>query len=370
MMTSRAIRPTGRRQRAAPRARMRPAFTLVELMVSLGIYGVIITAAAGSVALISRAKAHSDGVWQTESAGYNAIAQLAADLRTAISVAEHSPHAIEFTVPDRDGDGLDDSVRYEFSGNAGDPLTYRFKQQPTATLVASVQSFNLAYQTITPGTAAGSTPVATLMSQDAAKGGTLRDYAIDSAHACAQYFLPTFPAGTTSWNVKRVRIMARTDGANADGVIKVRLTGADSSMKPTSTVIDEATLAETSLDASDSWVDLTYSAATGLDPTKGLCVVIVRSAGTGAAGLACYQDGATTTTPGTWWTTSSNGGTTWAAPTQAQNLQFYVYGTYDTFTTTSRQVLTGVNISFQAGPTAATSNVSSVGLMDAPEIGP
>jgi type II secretory pathway pseudopilin PulG len=368
MTNSPAIRPAGPHQGACARAR--PAFTLVELVVGLAIYGVIIGTAVGSVVLISQTRTHNDGVWQTESAAAGAMAQLTSDLRTAISIAEHSPHAIEFTVPDRDGDGLDDSVRYEFSGTAGDPILYTFKQQATATLVPSAQVFNLTYTTITPGTIAGAVPVATLMSHDNVKGGTLKEYAIDSSHACAQYILPTFPGGTTSWNVQRVRIMLRTDGVQTDGILKVRLTTADSSKKPTSTILDEATLAETSLDSSDAWVDLTYSAATGLDPAQGLCVVVVRSAGTGTAGLVTYEDSASTTTAGTWWTTSTNGGSTWATPTQAQNMQFYVYGTYDTFTTSARQVLTAVGISLQAGPTASTVLDASVGLMDAPEIAP
>jgi len=339
-------------------------------MVSLAVYAVVIGAAVSSVSLIVRARAHNDGVWQSNFAGYGVVAQLSTDLRTAISVAQNSPHAIELTVPDRDDDGVDDCVRYEFSGTPGSPLLYRFQQQPTETVIQSVQAFDLAYQTIVPGAGPGSNQVVTFIHHDDAPGGSLKDYALDANHPCAQYFLPSFRPGTTKWNVKRVRLMARSEGAKNDGVIKVRLTTADAGLKPTAAVLDEATLLETSLDSGYSWVDLDFSAACDLDPAAGLCVVVVQAAGTDKAGKICFEENATTPTPGTWWLTSTNAGATWTAPTQSKNMQFYVYGTYDATPPTSRQLLTGATISLQTGPSTQTILSSSVGLLNAPEVGP
>jgi len=363
-------RSTGVRRRGPCRDRARPAFTLVEVVISLAIYSVIVGVAASSVVLITRVRAHNDGLWQSEFAGYSAIAQLTADLRTAFSVAEHSAHAVEFTVPDRDGDGADDSVRYEFSGTAGAPLLYRFKQQPTEALVPAVQAFDLAYQTVTPSSGPGANQLVTLIYHDDAPGGSLKDYALDASHPCAQYFLPAFPAGTTKWSVKRVRIMARADGNSNDGVIKVRLTTADISHKPTATILDEATLLETGLDTGYSWADLDFSAANNLDPAAGLCVVIIQTAGTDKAGVVCFEENATTMTAGTWWLTSNNAGGSWTSATQSKSMQFYVYGTYDTVPPTSRQLLTGVSISLRVGTSANTALNASVGVLNAPEVGP
>ena len=45
------------------------------------------------------------------------------DLRLALSFSERTPTAVTFTVPDRDGDGDTETIRYAWETPDGDPAT-------------------------------------------------------------------------------------------------------------------------------------------------------------------------------------------------------------------------------------------------------
>jgi hypothetical protein len=68
-----------------------------------------------------------------------------ADLRDAIAFSERTASAVTFQVPDRDGDTLAETIRYSWSGTAGDPLMMEYNGGDPAQLVADVKQFDLAY---------------------------------------------------------------------------------------------------------------------------------------------------------------------------------------------------------------------------------
>jgi hypothetical protein len=47
------------------------------------------------------------------------------------------------TVPDRTGDSVDETIRYSWSGTAGDPLVYQFNGGTSLSLASNVQQFNV-----------------------------------------------------------------------------------------------------------------------------------------------------------------------------------------------------------------------------------
>jgi len=68
------------------------------------------------------------------------------DLNEAIRFTERTAAAVTFTVPDRTGDGMTETIRYAWSGAAGDPLTYEFNGS-AVTLASGIQNFDLSYLT-------------------------------------------------------------------------------------------------------------------------------------------------------------------------------------------------------------------------------
>ena len=73
--------------------------------------------------------------------------QIATDISLATSITKPGANAIEFTVPDR-GHGADgeETIRYEWSGVAGDPLLRRYNSGTAVTLCEQVQAFSLDYE--------------------------------------------------------------------------------------------------------------------------------------------------------------------------------------------------------------------------------
>jgi hypothetical protein len=69
-----------------------------------------------------------------------ALGELQADLEFALAFTEQSPNAIAFLVPDRDGDGQVETLRYAWSGTPGDPLT---KQSNGGTVAAILEDVHL-----------------------------------------------------------------------------------------------------------------------------------------------------------------------------------------------------------------------------------
>ena len=358
--TTLAKTPADRRQRG---------FTLVELVVSLVVSGLVIAAMGSAVFFILMAQSQNNSVWRAQFDGAAIAARITADLQGAVSFGEHSAHAVEFTVPDRDGNGEDDTICYAFSGNAGDPLTLTYNQEPPVVLAPSVQAFDLTYQLGDPLATPMAQELAVLMYHDHAPKASMKDFSLDANHGCAQYFLPTFPTGTTIWKIKRVRIMARADGSKRDGVIKIRITTAGPSHQPTATVLDEATVLETSLDDTYGWADVDFTSLNDLDPTQGLCVVIIQMAGSDSAGKIQYEENGVPMTAGTFWMTTSNAGQSWTTETNSRDMRFYVYGTYDTYTgADTTKTVNGIGLTLQIGPTTQTRVVTSTRVLNAPEV--
>ena len=123
--------------RPAPRG-----FTLLEMVVGTAIMSVLMVAMGSILLIAGRALPQSQSVTGTTASAAAAADQMASELRYALAVNQRSTTMIEFTVADRNNDGLPETIRYEWSGTAGDPLT-RTYNAGTAAQILSVARGNL-----------------------------------------------------------------------------------------------------------------------------------------------------------------------------------------------------------------------------------
>ena len=149
------------------------------------------------------------------------------------------PRSIEFTVPDRSdpADGTPETIRYSWSGDAGDPLLRRYNGSNPAVVADDVHHLDLSMVTRSVIGATPATPMPDpaswgndfvtcpdervtdemlLIYHDDAPGGSLLEEYV-GRHAgddrlAAQGFLPTLPANTTSWAVTHVVLRLRRSG--------------------------------------------------------------------------------------------------------------------------------------------------------------
>lgn len=191
-----------------PRARR--GFTLVELVVASGIAAVLLLS-LGSVVMLSATAmpAEASAARQSITAA-GIVADLRAELQAAERIVHWSDHAISFTLPDRDADGVPERVAYTWSGTPGDPLQRRYGTGPAADLLPGVGGFHLAARRSIrteryPDTAledALSTEVATVDTGEAAQLELELDLALESGDGSVPP--PTIALTTTSWSAQMI----------------------------------------------------------------------------------------------------------------------------------------------------------------------
>ncbi|MEO1007659.1 MAG: hypothetical protein AAFX79_03780 [Planctomycetota bacterium] len=118
--------------------------TLIEVTISLGITSTVMIGAIAAIGIGGQAfRAAAD---QSQmSAGADGLARMTADLRLAREFLESNPNSVTFTVPDRTGDGIEDRLRYAWSGTPGDPLTLSMNDATPVAIVDAVDGLGINY---------------------------------------------------------------------------------------------------------------------------------------------------------------------------------------------------------------------------------
>ncbi|HEX6961996.1 MAG TPA: hypothetical protein VF175_09030 [Lacipirellula sp.] len=123
--------------------RPRQGYTLVELVMAMMSASALVGGLAATVFLSTSVQSRDSTPGADANRASLALSQLAADVRQAIRFRERTATAITIQVPDRDGDATNDTIRYSWSGTAGDPLMYQFNTETAITLIADVKQFEL-----------------------------------------------------------------------------------------------------------------------------------------------------------------------------------------------------------------------------------
>ncbi len=387
------------RQRGAARAR-HGGFTLLELVVSSVVLSVIMAGLGSAMLIAGRALPEAGSAAMAAVAAADAAEQMTADLRYATAVSERSATIIEFTVPDRNGDGTPEVIRYAWSGTAGAPLTRRYNGATAVEILANVAEFALSYdvKTISTETPQLNESPETLLI-DYTSSTDYYDYPVAQTQWYGEYFLPALPANTVHWKVTRVRFQAMqaetvsapsapmekttlkgtaamasttsstsTSTGDAAGETRVQIQRATTGGFPSGVAIEEKTLYESALSSSYLQCEETFTQVSGLAPREGLCLVFkwvsdaeaCRLLGRNRNVAATNLSLAETTGQGTSWTKLSG-----------QSLLFSVYGTVTTAGTPLIQntyYLDAVQIQLRAGGDGQSFVQTAAGTVNRPEV--
>jgi hypothetical protein len=346
---------------------------MLELVISVQTATLILAGMFTCLALVGQSTRYKSETGDARFWGALVTERMVDDLSQALSIAERSATAIEVTVPDRNGDGMDDKVRYYWNAQAGTPLWYRLNDQTPEAIWASVQQLALNYPMTTQVLPARQPSLASLNYHDDQPGALNESFVLtQSSQRAAQYILHSNNLGGSYWALKRLRFLARRSG-QPDGTILVQLTTADNNQKPTSTVIDRITVDEASLGQQFGWVNIDFTAANQLIVGQGYCVVLSRDSISGdAAGEIMFQQstGGQALTANTHWMTSNNGGNTWTNPNTTQDIRFQALGTFANYTAPVIQRVHSVGITIQTGPDASSRISTTAQLQHAPRAWP
>jgi hypothetical protein len=122
----------------------RGGLTLLEMVVALLSSGVLVAGLASALYISTQALPPVENTIKKNTMASTVLCDLISDVGMAQSFSERTSKAITFTVPDRNGDSLVETIRYAWSGTAGDPLTYQYNGGTAVTIAQDVRVFNLA----------------------------------------------------------------------------------------------------------------------------------------------------------------------------------------------------------------------------------
>lgn len=121
--------------------------SLFELVIAMTSASVLMAGLGSAVLLTSRAFRP-----ETTSQHFHTSAALVdrdvlSNLHLATGFTERTDKSAAFLVPDRDGDGRPELLRYAWSGRVGDPLMFTYNNSAAIPLLNDVRAFSLSYVT-------------------------------------------------------------------------------------------------------------------------------------------------------------------------------------------------------------------------------
>jgi len=341
--------------------RGRDGFTLVEMVVSLAVLSIVFLSMGSVMMMATKAVPDPDAPAGRRLDAADVLEQMSSELQVATSVTAYEDKSISFTVPDRNGDDTGETISYAWN-SLGSPLVRVYNGGTPVMLLDDVQSFELLYGTYDvtePGSSVTSAE-GELTSHTSAVG--TQDQPVTSSKRIGQSFgPPSLPADTTSWSVTRILFRAMSVG-NSTGVSKVQLRTANADGTPTSTVLEEFQMLESSLSGSYTWHSFTFTKATGLSPDAQLCLLIEWVSNAKAC-MINFDNGS-----GSGLLMSTDGGATWIMDA-SESMVFAAYGTYTTAgagTTTTR--LKGVSMTLTPSSDPASQARSTVVVLNRPTL--
>jgi hypothetical protein len=356
------------------RSERRNGLSLLEMMVTLPTATVLIGAMSMCVTIMMRAKSQDDTLFRGSYDLSTAVTQIASDIESAVSLVSSSATHIEFVVPDRNGDRLPEQMRYEWGGSSGpnaNKIFWKYNQNPLAILFDDVGAFQLQTNfTFAPSLVPNHflTETAVLKSSDAFANGLFLDQVINSTNGIGQYFIPDIPINSNRWDLGSIRLMLCAADANKDGLLRIRITQANSATRiPTSTVLAELQIEEWRLGENYQWIDIPFAPISWQSRGTPLCITLTYAGGTGDVVRAQFVENGVDMPSNANLITSINGGTTWTASGNTRDLRFYAYGFYDG-SISRRKYLTSVDLQLTSSRAGLQRLETSIRLPSGPEI--
>jgi type II secretory pathway pseudopilin PulG len=345
------------------RPRGLPAFTLIEMVVSLTVITIVFLAMGSVMLLATKAIPRPDSPTNLRLEATDVLEQITSELQVATSIIAATDKGITFTVPDRDNDAVDENIMYQWGGVAGNPLARQYNGGNKITILPDIKGFELIYDTkevVVTGEPVTSAEVV-LASHDTVVNS--QDYIVDQNHWIGQCLMPqNLPADALTWSATRVYISAAANGMpDGTALVQLRQDGPDG--LPTDVVIEAYPMHEWDLSPLYySWRGFTFSDVRGFLP--GSCVSLVVKWQGGVS--ACYIQWDSKS--GSGYFKTGNGEGHWSMDAN-KSMVYYLYGTYTTpGTTTVYNILRSVSMTLIPNSDPTSQARSSAVVLNQPQM--
>jgi len=256
-------------------------FSLVELVVSLGVLAILLGAMTSSLALAMRVAPSSTDKTSTTVGALSAVERLAAELETSRAILSAGADGVAFEIVQG---GATRGISYQWPG-PGEPLLRSVDGSTPRAVTPPLFDFSLAW-TIRTDTLDENAPLVDgpeqlLVRIDDSIDGSTKNTPLKPDKAHAQSFTPSLPADAQSWRCTLVQFMARPH-AGTDGIITLGVHEVDAAGAPTGASIESATALESEL-IEGQWHDVPFPGAATLDVNREYALAFT---GTGSGTVA------------------------------------------------------------------------------------
>jgi prepilin-type N-terminal cleavage/methylation domain-containing protein len=359
-------------------------FTLVELVASVAVMTVVTGGIASAMLLASHAVPDGRSAGDAVLQGYNASEQIVSELYCAQSFSVRTATAVEFAVADRDNDSNPETIRYEWSGTPGEPLTRQYNGAAAATVADDVQEFDLAYNTKTQTETTiqqGTTwTVEVLLASAITWDGTTPEYKmhpIDGTSWESEYLEIIPPEGATQLKITLAKVMLQHVGTVPEDLTAgIHRSRNDGTYIPDAVPIGTpTTIPGSDLTTMLLWHDIMFSDVIINDPARtDYCLVLK---GTGVIPAYVRQMfSKTAPNDGMYERWTTDGWASWDPRDNQINQNDLVFNVYGSFAmtgeeeiTTDRYFLTSIGMTLRVGSDPSAQVRTSSQIMNAPEVG-
>jgi prepilin-type N-terminal cleavage/methylation domain-containing protein len=123
----------------------RPGFTLIELVLAMAITTILLMGMSASIVIASRAVSDGYDVVGLALRTSDSLGELDSDLSMAQAFLDRTGSSVTFTVPDRNGDGSSETIKYWWTGSSDARLMRQINNGPQVAIAENVQQFTLTY---------------------------------------------------------------------------------------------------------------------------------------------------------------------------------------------------------------------------------
>lgn len=346
----------------------REAYTLIELAISMAAGSLLLVGMTSSIYLAGRA-VNPPGSMKDVQTASEVVRDLTDTVRNAVFITSRSDRMIQFAVADMTGDGQPDVIRYEWSGVVGDPLLRTVNFGAPVLAAGGVKEFALSYglrtkveQFQAPRVESGEVTLTELST-----GSNPGDYDVVSTNTPGECFKPTLPAGADLWSVTKVALELRNSDLAADGQFRVQLRPATGPGTPTSEILGQVIVDESTLGSGYAWYEYPLS-VTGRAAADRLCLVLLHSAGVKAC--AAGYESSNVSKPNHGLLESGDAGASWTIAT-SKGLHYRITGKYmqpPVNQSVARTYVGGVRVTLRTGSAGETRLQSQASLPNCPEV--
>jgi hypothetical protein len=358
------------------------------MIASLVIMSILLVAMGGALALSSQAVPDEDNRTTRIVDASAVIDQIASELTYAITFSELTETAVTFTVADRDADSVVETIRYAWSGTAGDPLTRQCNGGAIVEIVQDVQEFELDCITRTETTT--ETQTGSTVSDEillASFDGWLGVETPTEVHErvgldfwVAEYFTVTgVPAEATKLVISRAFFKMRQGTLGSAGTfsVGVHAPATPGEEEPAADPIGTpVVLSGSALGASTVWTEITFSDVEIESPGSEYVIVV---SGTDSllrdVEVLKYYDNKAPDDDGVGLWTLDAGATWYPSSKRNQNdFPFEVYGTYESTESqeveVSRELLAIIAVKLEVGSDDEVCLQTAARILNEPEVTP